>query len=82
MAASSHLTVALNRAEPFSGSNSLPSLIGLSTRYGKSRLLLVRTSSWRSPKRTLVVRNVSSEPTQKLKDPVADEGSLLFLWFD
>ncbi|XP_022998731.1 alpha-1,4 glucan phosphorylase L isozyme, chloroplastic/amyloplastic isoform X2 [Cucurbita maxima] len=75
MAASSHLTVALNRAEPFSGSNSLPSLIGLSTRYGKSRLLLVRTSSWRSPKRTLVVRNVSSEPTQKLKDPVADEES-------
>ncbi|KAG6607108.1 Alpha-1,4 glucan phosphorylase L isozyme, chloroplastic/amyloplastic [Cucurbita argyrosperma subsp. argyrosperma] len=75
MAASSHLTVALNRAEPFSGANSLPSLIGLSTRYGKSRLLLVRTSSWRSPKRTLVVRNVSSEPTQKLKDPVADEES-------
>ncbi|XP_023523931.1 alpha-1,4 glucan phosphorylase L isozyme, chloroplastic/amyloplastic [Cucurbita pepo subsp. pepo] len=75
MAASSHLTVALNRAEPFSGSNSLPSLIGLSTKYGKSRLLLVRTSSWRSPKRTLVVRNVSSEPTQKLKDPVADEES-------
>ncbi|XP_022948692.1 alpha-1,4 glucan phosphorylase L isozyme, chloroplastic/amyloplastic isoform X2 [Cucurbita moschata] len=75
MAASSHLTVALNRAEPFSGCNSLPSLIGLSTRFGKSRLLLVRTSSWRSPKRTLVVRNVSSEPTQKLKDPVADEES-------
>ncbi|CAK9324101.1 unnamed protein product [Citrullus colocynthis] len=75
MAATSQFTVVLNRADSFSHSNSFPSLIGLSSRYRQSKLLLVPTSTWRSSKRTFVVKNVSSEPKPKLKDPVADEES-------
>lgn len=47
----------------------------------RSNLFLIRTLNSRQVKRSFSVKNVSSEPKQKLKNPVTDEGACVFTFF-
>ncbi|XP_057952938.1 alpha-1,4 glucan phosphorylase L isozyme, chloroplastic/amyloplastic [Malania oleifera] len=64
------------QAEAFTHCRSLPRFADFSSRSRSYKLFLLGTSNSRSlgVRRSLSVKSVSSEPAQKVKDPVAEEG--------
>ncbi|XP_009764309.1 alpha-1,4 glucan phosphorylase L-1 isozyme, chloroplastic/amyloplastic [Nicotiana sylvestris] len=74
MATSSYCATA-NGAELFTHYASNSRLIGFNSRNRSSKLFLTRTSEFRGVKRCFHVKSVSSEPKQKVQDPVTEEGA-------
>uniref|UniRef100_A0A5B7BGQ6 Alpha-1,4 glucan phosphorylase n=1 Tax=Davidia involucrata TaxID=16924 RepID=A0A5B7BGQ6_DAVIN len=68
-------TATATRADSFSHSCSISRFIAFSSRNRSSKLFLIKTSNLRRVKRSFSVKNVSSEPKQKLQDPITDEGT-------
>lgn len=81
--AASQLTATLNGGGPLLRYDSNSKFIDFSCRRSKSKLFLSRTMNPRPLRRSFLVRNVSSEPTQKLKNPIVEqhEGRLHLLLF-
>ncbi|XP_052196352.1 alpha-1,4 glucan phosphorylase L-1 isozyme, chloroplastic/amyloplastic isoform X1 [Diospyros lotus] len=73
--ASSPFPVTSTRAEAFSHCNSISRLIDFSSRNWNAKLFLTRESSLGRLRRSFTVRNVSSQPKQKLNDPITEEGA-------
>ncbi|PON40780.1 Glycogen/starch/alpha-glucan phosphorylase [Parasponia andersonii] len=69
MAASQFSASCSSRTGAFFQYDSRSKFIDFTCGSGKSKLFLVRTPN----RRSFSIRSVSSEPTQKLKDPIADE---------
>ncbi|KAA8530419.1 hypothetical protein F0562_005128 [Nyssa sinensis] len=63
------------RPVTFSHCCSISRFIDFSSRNRSSNLFLIRTSNFGRVKRSFSVKNVSSEPEQKLKDPITEEGT-------
>ncbi|GFY86990.1 glycosyl transferase, family 35 [Actinidia rufa] len=61
------------RAEAFSPCNSISRLVDFGSRQRNSKFFLIRTSTLRRVKRSLTVKNISSEPKQRLKDLTTEE---------
>ncbi|XP_021905201.1 alpha-glucan phosphorylase 1 isoform X1 [Carica papaya] len=72
--ATSRFCATSSGAETFLHSSSFSRLIDCGYRSSKSRLLFVRTARLPPLRRTFLVKCVSSEPKQKLKDSVTEQG--------
>ncbi|XP_057491299.1 alpha-1,4 glucan phosphorylase L isozyme, chloroplastic/amyloplastic-like [Actinidia eriantha] len=72
--ATSRFSVPSIRAEAFSPCNSISRLVDFGSRQRNSKFFLIRTSTLRRVKRSLTVKNISSEPKQRLKDLTTEEG--------
>lgn len=59
---------------PFFQSDSSSKLIDLSFKGNKTKLFFVNVVNRRSLRRSFCVKSVSTDPTQKFKDPVSEEG--------
>lgn len=76
--ATSRFCATSSGAETFLHSSSFSRLIDCGYRSSKSRLLFVRTARLPPLRRTFLVKCVSSEPKQKLKDSVTEQGGTVF----
>ncbi|CAK9186034.1 unnamed protein product [Ilex paraguariensis] len=72
--ATSRFSAPSTRAESLSHCSSISRCLDFSSRNRSSSLVLTRTRRLRRVKLSSSVRNVSSEPTQKIQDPITDEG--------
>lgn len=72
--AASQFSASCSRTGSFSQYDSGSRFIDFKCRSSKSKLFFIRTLNPRPLRRSFSVKSVSSEPTQKLKDPIADEG--------
>ncbi|KAL6961759.1 Alpha-1,4 glucan phosphorylase L-1 isozyme, chloroplastic/amyloplastic [Sarracenia purpurea var. burkii] len=77
--ATSQFSATSTGADVFSHSNSISRVVDFSYRYRNSKLFLIRPSSLGKVQRSFTVKNISSEPKQKLKDRVTDEGAAIDL---
>lgn len=66
-----------SRSETFLHNGSLSRLIRFGSTSRRSKLSLIRTLKSRPVSTSFSVKNVSSEPMQRVKDTVAEEGVLL-----
>ncbi|XP_062106543.1 alpha-1,4 glucan phosphorylase L isozyme, chloroplastic/amyloplastic isoform X2 [Humulus lupulus] len=73
--ATSQFSASCSRARAFPHYESRSRLIDFTCRSSKSKLFLIRSLNRKPLRRSFSVKSVSSEPTQKLKDPIADEVS-------
>ncbi|CAL5325894.1 unnamed protein product [Camellia sinensis] len=75
--ATSPFSATSTKTESFSHFSSISRCIHFSSRIRSSNLFLIRTSCFRRLKRSFTVKNVSSDPNHKLKDPITDEGAAI-----
>ncbi|CAL5370711.1 unnamed protein product [Camellia sinensis] len=75
--ATSPFSATSTKTESFSHFSSISRCIHFSSRIRSSNLFLIRTSCFRRLKRSFTVKNVSSDPKHKLKDPITDEGAAI-----
>ncbi|KAM6549435.1 hypothetical protein CsatB_021111 [Cannabis sativa] len=71
--ATSQFSASCSRTRPFPHYESRSRLIDFTCRSSKSKLFFTRSLNRKQSRRSFSVKSVSSEPTQKLKDPIADE---------
>ena len=76
--ATSRFSATSTRVEALSHCNSISRLVNFSARQRIPKFFLIRTSTFRRVERSLKVKNISSEPKQRLKDPTTGEGLSLF----